>query len=182
MDKVTRKLLNILEDLLVKEFRSSQALYNLEREEQATLLERDIPELAMLVKNREVLLIELDVLANAQNRIVSELIPQLGLSIQVAYTSHNTCEAGYTPFFLDQFFAASDPEIGRRFERLREGIFILLGKVSELSRCNRTLAAQTLSRDDHLQAGLLDHYLAPQSFLTQTPPVLAEQSLVESTS
>lgn len=177
MDKIARKLLNTLEDLLVKEFRACQALYNLEREEQATLLARDIPELAILVKNREVLLIELENLANAQNRIVSELIPQLGLSIQVANTSHNTFEAGYTPFFLDQFFAASDPEIARRFERLREGIFILLGKVSELSRCNRTLAAQTLSSDDQLQADLRDLYLASQSFLTQNSPVLAEQSL-----
>jgi flagellar biosynthesis/type III secretory pathway chaperone len=158
------ELLNTLEDLLVKEFRASQALFNLTRDERSALAGNDVQVLLTLVEHKEALLDEMAQLDDSRRMITQKIQSHLGLD-------------NATPSLQD-IISSLDTETGKRLGNLRSGILTLLAKIRELTHGNRALATTALERTDAVQSFLLSLIQPPTaSYRPQGMPKMGETSL-----
>ncbi len=126
-----KELLSGLESALVREFRLSQVLLHLTREERNALLRGDVPRLLILAERKEALLDTLTDLAELHRRAV-ELAARAGEDTE-----------GW-----------GNPEASLRLWHLLEGSRVLADQVRDLAQGNHALAAVALSRAADQQAGL----------------------------
>jgi flagellar biosynthesis/type III secretory pathway chaperone len=152
MDAIDKKqdLLNTLEDLLVREFRACQVLYDLSREERAAISNHDITRMLCLVEDKEAVLDELSSLDDSRRMTSQEMGSLLGLAV-------------HAPTVADLLPALS-VENASRIGRLREGILTVMDKVRDLNRGNHALASGELERADSVQAFLLSLVQPPVTY------------------
>jgi flagellar biosynthesis/type III secretory pathway chaperone len=131
--------LRTLENLLVSQFRTFQALYRLAQDEREALVKGDIPRLLFLAEHKEALLDKLAVLADVRR--------QLGLPVASGRSE-------------GQIFSASDTDAMQRLQRLEEGARILALQVRDLAQGNRALASYALKQAADTQFYLLDDHRA----------------------
>jgi flagellar biosynthesis/type III secretory pathway chaperone len=141
------ELVNVLEDVLVREFRASQSLYTLTKDERVALSNNDVAALSTLIERKEALLDELGQLDDARRAATQDLKLVLGLAV-------------HTPSLSD-VIAVLDPEPAGRLAHLRSGILTLMDKIRELTHGNRALTSAALERTDAVQAFLLSLYQQP---------------------
>jgi hypothetical protein len=134
--------LKALESLLVKEFRTCQALLHLTQEEREALAQGDVLRLLALAERKETLLDRLTTLASACQLQVTELT-HLGLG--------DEAEA------IVNGLKILDLDDDLQLVSLFEGIQVLKSQIRELSLGNRALAATALSQAASLQAGLVSN-------------------------
>lgn len=132
--------LKALESLLVKEFRTCQALLRLTQEEREALAQGDVLRLLALAEHKETLLDRLSTLANARQ-------------LQVAKLTYLGLGEGDDSVVRSLKILDLDNEL--QLVSLFEGILVLKGQVRELALGNRALAATALSQAASLQAGLV---------------------------
>jgi len=137
-------MVNNLEDLLVKEFRTCQSIHVLTKEERQALSRYDSQSLATLVEQKEAALDELGQIEDNRRMIVQNLGIEFGLDAQ----SPSIAE-------LSQHLPK---EAGDRINHLREGITALAGEIKVLTSGNRTLITAALSRIDAMQTFLVDTF------------------------
>lgn len=133
--------LKLLEGLLVKEFRATQSLLRLIREEQQALANNDIPRLLALAEHKEIWLDRLSGMEAARRG-------------QVAALAGGPLPAD--TILPPEVLCQLEPEVAARLAHLADGIHILTDQVRELARANQTLAAAALDRAASQQAGLLN--------------------------
>jgi len=131
--------LRTLENLLVSQFRTFQALYRLAQDEREALVRGDIPRLLFLAEHKEALLDKLAVLADIRR--------QLGLPA--------ASMPGEGPIL-----SANDADSAQRLQRLEEGARILALQVRDLAQGNRALASYALKQAADTQFDLLDDHRA----------------------
>lgn len=146
----------IIEDLLVKEFRTCQNLKSLIDNEREAMFNGGVERIMEIVEQKETLLDELEHLEEKRRAIVPDLADCLGLS---------TREGN-----ILEIIHALDPENAGRLNRLREGILALVANIRDLTHGNRALAISALQRADALQAFLL-HLFEP--YKHYQPPGIA---------
>jgi flagellar biosynthesis/type III secretory pathway chaperone len=152
MEAIDKKqdLLNTLEDLLVREFRACQLLYQLSREERVAISNHEIPRMLSLVEDKEAVLDELGRLDDSRRMTCQELGSLLGLAI-------------HAPTVADLLPGLS-PENACRMGRLREGILTVMDKVRDLNRGNHALASSELDRAGSVQSFLLSLIQPPATY------------------
>jgi len=126
-----KEQLSGLESALVREFRLSQSLLHLTREERNALLRGDVPRLLILAERKEALLDNLTDLADLHRR-----------AVELAARS------------ADEPAGWDNPDASLRLWHLLEGSRVLAGQVRDLVQGNHALAAVALSRASAQQAGL----------------------------
>lgn len=124
------ELFNGLEDLLVREFRTCQALHKLTRQERDAIAKQDARLLLALVIEKEALLDELERLEEARRSALQEAHCSLGLTVE--------------SLSLSQVCSALGQDSGSRVNHLRSGIQALIEQVRDLTRANQALAGWTL--------------------------------------
>lgn len=132
--------LNLLESLLVKEFRACQALLQLTQEEREALARGDVLRLLALTEQKEILLDRLSSLANFRQLQVAQLAD---------------LAPGMSDVPMLRVLKALDPDNELHLVNLYEGIQVLKSQVRELALGNRALAATALNQAATLQAGLV---------------------------
>jgi len=132
--------LKALESLLVKEFRTCQALHHLTQEEREALAQGDVLRLLVLAEHKETLLDRLSTLANARQ-------------LQLARLAYSGSGEGNDSIVRTLKILDLDGDL--QLVSLYEGIQVLKGQVRELALGNRALAATALSQAASLQAGLV---------------------------
>jgi flagellar biosynthesis/type III secretory pathway chaperone len=130
----SRQFLNTLEGLLVKEFRASQALYRLTRDERLALSDDNIPRLLALAEHKEGLLDNLGQLEDARRAVLQ------GTSLMLGIASG--------PVTFKDLLGVIDQSTANRLFHLHEGILVLTAQVRDMTRGNRALAASALQRVD----------------------------------
>src|SRR5688500_14493465 len=143
-------LLTNLEELLVREFRTCQTLYELARVERAALASSDINQLASSVEKKEALLDDLGRLGERRRSAAQYLGAELGLP------AHSSSVA--------DIVAVLDQEKGEQLSRLREGILALMTRIRDLTRGSVALAEEGLERTERLQVFLLSLHRSPASY------------------
>jgi flagellar biosynthesis/type III secretory pathway chaperone len=136
-----------LESLLVKEFRASQALFDLTREERLALSRDDAQRLLDLAGHKQVLIDRLAALEAARQTAWLQLAAKLEARGAAP-------EPGQDPI---EVIAGDD---ARRLSVLLEGIHSLMADVRQLTRGNRVLAFNALQRSNDMQARLVGLYQA----------------------
>jgi len=149
--KTPQTLLDELEGLFIKEFRTCQTLYTLTQEERKALIGDDVVRLPALTNEKGVMLDRFSMLEESK----FELLHQLGV---VSDGASKRLQA----LRLVDFLTIIDEGSARRLLRIQEGILILQTQVRDLARGNRSLAANAVKRTSSLQAHLLNMYWAPQ--------------------
>lgn len=144
------ELVNTLEDILVKEFRSCQTLYNLTKDERVALSSNDVSSLLNVVEHKEALLDEMGQLDDARRMTTQEVKILLGLPTQSAT--------------LNEVISALDADSAGRLIHLRSGILTLMDKIRDLTHGNRALATSATERADAVQAFLLSLYQSPATY------------------
>jgi flagellar biosynthesis/type III secretory pathway chaperone len=137
-------LITALEDALVKEYRTCQALYNLTKDERQALVKIDLECLSSLVEQKEALLDEMGQLDDQRRMLAQELASVLHM--RAAAPS------------IAEIAAVLNSESGKRISRLREGIVALTADIRDLTSGNQALATAALERADAIQGLLLDLY------------------------
>jgi flagellar biosynthesis/type III secretory pathway chaperone len=145
-----RSLLTNLEELLVREFRTCQSLYELARVERAALGGSDIQQLSTCVERKEALLDDLSRLIERRRAAARNLGAALGLP------AHSSSVA--------DIIAALDREKGEQLSRLREGILAVTHKIRDLTRGSLALAQEGLERTERLQVFLLSLHRSPSNY------------------
>jgi flagellar biosynthesis/type III secretory pathway chaperone len=135
---------NVLEDLLVNEFRTCQTIQHLTNEERQALARYDIPSLALLVEQKEAMLDELGQIEDKRRMVVQNLSQVFGIES----SSPSIAEIA-TRLHLDT---------GNRINRLREGIMALAEDIRVLTSGNHTLVMTALDRVDAMQTFFLDTF------------------------
>jgi flagellar biosynthesis/type III secretory pathway chaperone len=159
----TLTMLAGLEDLLVQEFRASQAVLALTREERQALIRSDAAAVAKIAEEKEALLDELAGTGEQRRTVVQSLAGRLNLA------DPSPGIAGLS--------AALPAGAGDRLNRLREGILALSGEIQELTSGNRALAVAALERVDAVQTFILElckpalNYSPPGSVVRGEPDV-----------
>lgn len=127
--------LDVLHDLLVREFRAWQALYDSIWSEHSALVLGQVSELPEISIVKEHSLGEIKRLKVARREALRAInsLPETG------WSEGNT-------FSLEQVRATSDPERERRLECLLAGIQVLMGQVREWTCINRAYASVALAQ------------------------------------
>ena len=133
--KETNELINSLEDILVKEFRTLQSLMDITKRERLALAEKKIDDLMEIVEEKEVLLDQLGLMEESRQMITEKLAKRLGIK------KKSYCLADILP--------EVDHYISERLNRLHGGITTLVEKTLIMNRGNSTLAR---SKIDWLEA------------------------------
>jgi len=149
--KTPQTLLDELEGLFIKEFRTCQTLYTLTQEERTALIRDDVSCLPALTNQKGVMLDRFSMLEESKY----ELLHQLGVGSDGASKRLQALR-------LVDFLTIIEEGSARRLLRIQEGILILQTQVRDLARGNRSLAASALKRTSSLQAHLLNMCWAPQ--------------------
>lgn len=136
-----KELLPGLESAMVREFRLSQSLLNLSREERRALLHSDVPRLLVLAEKKEDLLDRLAGLAEVHQQAADLLA-----NYDDALDASGSADSGHL---------VMHPDAGLRLRHLLEGSRVLASQVRDLAQGNRALAAIALNRASAQQAGLL---------------------------
>ncbi len=138
-------LLETLEDLLVKEFRSLQNLVALTKEERRVLSAYNQPqELLSVVEQKEALLDELGKLEDA-TRILT-----------VHWANHTQSGSSNASATVGEIIAAQPAALSERLGRLRAGIRTLAKDMHDLNRGNQLLVSAGLDRTLGLQQFLFN--------------------------
>ena len=137
-----QEYLSTLEDILVREFRICQTLYTITKEEQKSLSNGDIHELASLIEQKESILDQMNQMEENLRVTISKLAQIIDLPART--TS------------LAEILLALDDEFSERLQRLREGIMALLRVIRNLTYGNQAVAKNGIKRIDAVQAFLLD--------------------------
>jgi flagellar biosynthesis/type III secretory pathway chaperone len=148
--KTPLPLLTDLEELLVKEFRTCQSLYEVARAERIALSTSDILQLASSVERKEGLLDDLGRLIERRRSAAQYLGVELGLPA-------HSCSVADIIDVLDK-------EKGEQLSRLREGILALMNRIRDLTRGSLALAEEGLERTERLQVFLLSLHRAPAGY------------------
>jgi flagellar biosynthesis/type III secretory pathway chaperone len=156
----SHELLNALEDVLVREFRLSQNLSVLTKEERNALMIQDVTSLLTLVERKEALLDELGQLDDSRRMIIQETSALLDIKTE-------------SPSVAD-IISVVDADTSTRFSHLREGILALMNDVRDLTQGNRVLATSGLERVDAVQAFLLNLFRSPEGYKPHNAPVSRE--------
>ena len=141
------ELMTSLEDYLVREFRTLQALLNLTLEERQALSKEDVSHLSPLVEEKEALLDELGQLEEGRKTATEFLAVILSASPSAT---------------VNELFPHLDPATAVRLGHLSEGITTLVAQTRDLNHGNQALAAYKVEWLDLAQTYLLN--------LVQPPP------------
>lgn len=150
MMKLSPTRLSYLESLFVREFRTSQRLYELTRQERLALYQDDSLRLFTLIGQKERLLDELTGLENAKFSMVKEM----------GIAGNGETKTLHVLKLID-LLKTIDAESARRLLRLQEGVLMVMNQVRELTRGNQVLALNALQRANTLQTSLLNAYQFP---------------------
>jgi flagellar biosynthesis/type III secretory pathway chaperone len=152
-----------LEAVLVQEFRACQNLDNQTKNERQALSSGDVDTLLSIVEQKEAMLDKLDNLEGERRRLVKDIGKGIGLQIiDPALTT-------ILPYL--------DKETAERFDRIREGIIVLLNNINKVNFGNHALAVSGLERTDAVQAFLLKLYQPHDSYRAPGMPQVQETHL-----
>ena len=143
--KMRREHQKALEGLLVQEFRTSQVLHYLTKDERGALSSGDIPRLLALTEQKENALNELIQLENARQVMLQSLVAMLAIDM-----------APHTSPALVDLIPTIQPDEAKRLVHLQEGIIVVMDQVREMTQGNRALADYALQRASTLQTRLFD--------------------------
>ena len=144
----SQEILNNLEDLLVKEFRSLQSLIALSQKERLLLSKGEADSLMVLVEEKETLLDQMSLLEESRRSMISEAARELDRP--AAAPSGNST--------LEELTLALEPIIADRLKRLSQGILALVEQTKELNEGNMALAGANLDWVKSAQAFLINLY------------------------
>lgn len=149
LDEEQQALINTLEDLLVREFRTCQLFLTLTHDERQALTRQELSLLSTLIDEKEVLLDELAQTEDQRRAVVQKLVQKKG------------CQR------LSGRLAALEPALptgaGERLNRLREGILALSSKIQTLVNGNQRLAIMAMSKVEPQGRELYDQRAVYQS-------------------
>lgn len=148
-----RTRLNIMEDLLVQEFRLVQGLITITKEERAFLPTSSTDELMTLVERKESVLDQLSLLEERRRTVTQECFWELGISTESSS--------------LGELLPWIDPATSGRLNRLSEGIAMLVGQARDLNYGNRAMATTALDWIESAKAFLFGFY---QNQAAYAPP------------
>jgi hypothetical protein len=135
--------LQILESLLVKEFRACQTIYSLTRAERQALANSDISRLFELAREKEMVLDRVSVLETTRMKHLR--------SLDQRYKNNTPDQEAQ---ILAALLARVRPEDAERLRMLQQGILTLTAQVQDLTRGNHALAAYALEHAEELRTAL----------------------------
>ena len=143
----SKELLHALEDILVKEFRASQALYKLAREERLALSQDDVLRLLTLMEYKETLLDVVEQLDDDRHQATLQIgnLPGQGYR-SIIRPLPCSVEIGLV----------LAPESLGRLDCLWQGIQVLRQRINEITHGNLSLARLVLERADTVQVFLAE--------------------------
>ena len=144
-----------LENLFVRGFRASQALFALTLDEHAALSRDDIDALPRLTAQKETMLDDLSQLEKAKFNAMNDLGIE-GITRGDALESPRSMPSG--SMRLVASLAGVDREVAGRLLHMQEGTLVLMGRVRDFTLVNRALAALALERASCRQSELLSLY------------------------
>lgn len=136
-----------LEGLFVREFRASQALHDLTKDERLALSSGDVPRLLAVTGRKESILDDLGGLVESRRTLLRNLMNG----------SDRSSSSKGAPA-LSEILAKLDMQDASRLLHLQDGILVMMDKVRELTQMNRALASYSLQHASALQTRLTDLY------------------------
>jgi len=146
----THMLLAILEDTLVSEFRSYEALVKMTREERRLLPDGDVEALLSLIGQKERLLDEIDHLERKRQTTIARW----------------ACLEGHEapPANLLTMLPNLDAAVAKRLGHLRDGILVLIEQQRDLARGNKLLVNAALQQIQAVRDFLINLCDAPRGY------------------
>jgi len=139
---IQQENLTLLEELLVREFRSCQSIFLFLKEERILLLNEDFSHLNKFIAKIEYQLDEMNKIGEKCRMVVVHLAINIGLQTQ-------------SPRLTDILNELED-DIRDRLRHLYEGIITLVRNIRNLIQLNQSLVIKGSKRVDILQTNILD--------------------------